>query len=129
MKFRGGKEKEVFELLKERWPTDEILHQYKFNFRHSYKRPRIEYYKVTKKRWGKRTYIHTMKYKSLTVDFLNITKNIAIEVDGPSHQGSRFQDKARDNALKRKGFKVIRIPYDVGFIEGTKKLLNENQDT
>ena len=57
------------------------------------------------------------------VDFFNLTKNIAIEVDDTSHKGMKGQDTARDKALAKKGFPTIRIPYDIGFIEGAEKLL------
>ena len=122
MMFKGKKEEEVFELLKERWPDDVIVHQYRVNTRYNFK-------EMLTKRMGEKAYIRTIKRKFIVVDFLNFTKNIVIEVDDTSHENSKAQDKAKDRVLKRKGFKVIRIPYDVGFIEGTKKLLNENQDT
>ncbi len=118
MKFKI-KEKEVFELLKEKWPTDEIIYQFRVNVRYSFK--------ITfTKRMGEPAYTRTSKHKYIVADFFNVTKNIVIEVDDVTHERTKAQDKAKDRVFKRRGFKVIRIPYDIGFIEGTKKLLNEN---
>ncbi len=112
-KITNRKEQIVYNVLKTLWPHDKIIHQHKLNIPYKYR-----------KRWIKYKYIASppsviVKENYMIVDFLNESKNIVIEVDNLSHNSpnAKRKDKAQNKYLEKKGYKIIRIQYDIGFEE------------
>ncbi len=46
-------------------------------------------------------------------DFLCVERSLIIEVDGPIHEYQREYDFEREEALRRKGYRVLRFTNDV----------------
>lgn len=43
------------------------------------------------------------------VDFLCMQRSLVVEVDGPIHDAQRAYDEARDEELRRRGYRVLRV--------------------
>ena len=58
------------------------------------------------------------------LDFYAPEVRLAIEVDGPVHQGRRQQDQDRDATLAALGIRVLRIPND-DVTQGLPRVLDD----
>ena len=132
MKINNKKEEIVYDILKKLFPTDVIKCQVRIKEPFSYSYIiKYDYWEVaTRGRKSKKIHVRrkvTRKPKYIKPDFFNVSKNLMIEVDNMGHASpdARRYDNARDEALRGLGYRVLRIPYDVGFAEGAARLLKE----
>ncbi len=75
------------------------------------------------------------RFTKRRVDFLVSKPNVTpfvVEIDGPTHVSSRHMDRSRDDALRTRGYEVVRVPVDEinnghgRGLDRIKALCNEN---